>query len=144
MTWWAWCIVGTLLLGAELFAVDAQFYLVFIGIGAVIVGLLGLIGIDMPQWVQWLVFAVLSIIAMFTIRRELYDKLHRRPLGKVDSDVDHCVVVTQDLAPGKSCRVEYRGSGWTAVNIGDRVIPAGSDARIDAVDGLTLRVRLVG
>jgi regulator of protease activity HflC (stomatin/prohibitin superfamily) len=24
MTWWAWCIVGTLLLGAELFAVDAQ------------------------------------------------------------------------------------------------------------------------
>ena len=143
MAWWAWCVIGTLLLGAELFAIDAQFYLVFIGLGAIIVGLLGLVGIDFPHWAQWLVFAALSVASMFTIRRELYAKLRSRAIGKVDTDVDHKVQVAQDLAPGKSCRVEYRGTGWTAVNVGDEVIPAGSEARIDAVDGLTLRVRLV-
>ena len=34
MTWWAWMILGAVLLGAELFAVDAQFYLVFLGVSA--------------------------------------------------------------------------------------------------------------
>jgi len=39
-------------------------------------------------------------------------------------------------------RIEYRGSGWTALNVGDRPIPAGEEVRIEAVDGLTLRVRV--
>src|SRR5262245_48546029 len=54
MTWWGWCIVGTLLLAAELFAVDAQFYLIFIGAAAVVVGFLGMIGVDLPGWAQWM------------------------------------------------------------------------------------------
>jgi membrane protein implicated in regulation of membrane protease activity len=71
MTWWGWMVIGALLLAAELFAVDAQFYLIFIGIGAVVVGLFGLLGIDLPMWAQWLLFAVISLTAMFTIRRQL-------------------------------------------------------------------------
>lgn len=143
MAWWGWCVIGAFLLGAELFAIDAQFYLVFIGLGAIVVGVVGLIGFDWPPWAQWFLFAALSIVAMLTIRRQLYDKLRGRPIGKIDTDVDHIVLIAQDLAPGKSCRVEYRGSGWTAVNIGADPIPAGSEARIDAVDGVTLRVRSV-
>jgi membrane protein implicated in regulation of membrane protease activity len=142
MAWWSWCIIGTLLLGAELFAIDAQFYLVFIGAGAIVVGLVGLIGVDLPSWAQWLLFAALSITAMVTVRRQLYEKLRHRPLGRVDTDVNRRILVSQDLAPGKACRVEYRGSGWTAINVGDQVIPAGTDASIDAVDGVTLHVRL--
>ena len=45
MTWWSWMILGAVLLGAELFAVDAQFYLVFLGVSAAIVGLASLAGI---------------------------------------------------------------------------------------------------
>ena len=142
MTWWGWCIVGTLLLAAELFAVDAQFYLIFIGAGALVVGFLGLIGVDLPGWAQWMTFAVLSIAAMLTVRRQLYEKLRRRPLGKVATDVAQLVHISEPLAPGKSMRVEYRGTGWTALNVGDRLIPAGEEVRIEAVDGLTLRVRL--
>ena len=33
MAWYSWIILGTLLLGVELFAVDAQFFLIFIGAG---------------------------------------------------------------------------------------------------------------
>jgi len=142
MSWWGWCIIGTLLLAAELFAVDAQFYLIFIGLGAIVVGLIGLVGIDLPDWAQWMTFAVLSVAAMLTVRRYLYEKLRRRATGVVDSDVAQRVRITEELAPGKSLRVEYRGTGWTALNVGDRLIPAGEEVRIESVDGLTLRVRL--
>jgi inner membrane protein len=142
MAWYSWIVIGTLLLGAELFAVDAQFFLIFIGAGAIVVGLIGMLGIDLPEWLQWLLFAVLSVVAMLTVRRELYAKLRRRPPGKVDSDIDRSVRIPQELEPGKTTRVEYRGSGWTALNVGDRSIPAGEEVRIESVDGLTLHVRL--
>ena len=141
MAWWSWGILGMALLGMELFAVDAQFYLVFAGLAAVVVGLLGLVGLELPVWAQWLSFAVLSVVAMFTIRGQIYSKLLSKPLGKVSTDVDQRIVIGQELAPGKSCRIEYRGSGWTAVNVGKHVIPAGGDARIDSIEGLTLHVR---
>ena len=143
MEWWGWCILGTLLLGAELFAVDAQFYLVFAGLAAIIVGLLGLLGIDLPVWAQWLSFAVLAVATMFTVRRQIYVKLMSKPLGKVSTDVDQRVVLKEELPPGKACRIEYRGSGWTAINVGERPIGAGESARIDSVDGVTLHVRSV-
>lgn len=142
MTWWTWCIVGTLLLAVELFAVDTQFYLVFIGLSAIAVGLLGLIGLDMPGWLQWMVFAVLAVVAMVTIRKQLYEKLRHQATGKVETDVAQRVKIPEELPPGQSIRVEYRGSGWTALNVGDRPIPAGREVQIEAVEGLTLRVRL--
>src|SRR5262245_55402188 len=141
MAWYNWIIIGTLLLGIELFAVDAQLFLIFTGAGAIVVGLIGMLGINMPEWLQWLVFAALSVVAMLTLRRELYAKLRKRPLSKVETDIDRVVRIPEELAPGKTMRVEYRGSGWTAHNVGDRPIPAGEEVRIESVDGLTLNVR---
>lgn len=141
MAWWGWCILGMVLLGAELLAVDAQFYLVFAGLAAVVVGLLNLVGLELPVAGQWLLFAVVAVASMFTLRRPIYQKLMNRPFGNVSTDLDQRIVLTQELAPGKSCRVEYRGSGWTALNIGDEAIPPGGAARIDSIEGVTLRVR---
>lgn len=140
MPWWGWTIVGVLLLSAEIVAVDAHFYLIFIGIGALIVGLAELIGFDLPVAMQWLTFAVLSVLSMFTIRKHLYEKLRARPIGTVESDVGREVRIGTELPPGGSCRVEYRGSSWTAVNVGREPIAPGAAARIEAVEGLTLRV----
>jgi hypothetical protein len=143
MLWWGWCILGVVLLGVELLAVDAQFYLVFAGLSAVVVGLLGLVGLELPVAGQWLLFAVLAVTAMFTLRRPIYAKLMNKPFGNVSSDLDQRVLLAQELAPGKSCRIEYRGSGWTALNVGEQVIPSGGAARIDSIDGVTLRVRAI-
>ena len=68
-------VLGAILLGAEMFAIDAQFYLVFLGVSAALVGLAGLFGISMDLWVQWTAFAVLSLIFMFTFRKQLYMKI---------------------------------------------------------------------
>jgi hypothetical protein len=141
MVWWAWCILGVVLLGVELLALDAQFYLVFAGLAALLVGLLGFLGIELPVTLQWLAFAVLAIVSMFTLRRQIYSKLMAKPLGTVSGYVDQPILVTQDLAPGKSCRLEYRGSGWTALNVGEQTIAAGATARIESIEGLTLKVR---
>jgi membrane protein implicated in regulation of membrane protease activity len=53
------------------------------------------------------------------------------------------VTLAADLEPGETCRIEYRGSSWNAVNSGKSVIPAGARARIERVDGLTLVVHFV-
>jgi len=141
MNWWGWCILGLVLFSVELFAVDAQFYLIFAGLAALLVGLLGLAGIDLPVWAQCAAFAALAVATMFTVRKQFYLKLMNKPMANVDTDIDREIVLKQDLPPGKSCRIEYRGSGWTAVNIGEHAIEAGSLARIDAIDGLTLKLR---
>lgn len=141
MAWWAWMILGAVLLGAELLAVDAQFYLVFLGAAAILVGLADIGGPGLPLWLEWFSFAALSVLMMFTLRKQLYEKLRARPLGTIESDVGGRVALAEDLDPGKACRTEYRGSTWTAINVGARPIPAGSEALIESIDGLTLRVR---
>jgi hypothetical protein len=67
MVWWAWLVLGIGLLGVEMFVIDAQFYLVFIGLSAALVGLFGLVGVEMPQWAQWLAFGVLAVVAMIAL-----------------------------------------------------------------------------
>jgi membrane protein implicated in regulation of membrane protease activity len=134
-------VLGIGLLGVEMFVIDAQFYLVFIGLSAAVVGLLGLFGVDLPQWAQWLVFSALAVAAMVGFRKRLYQQV-RGSAGHVDErlTVGDRVVVTARLEPGQSGRVDYRGTSWTARNTGAAAIEAGREAVIAEVDGLTLHV----
>jgi inner membrane protein len=143
MAWWGWLVVGALLLAVEMFVIDAQFYLVFLGVAAALVGLLGLAGIGMPEWAQWLSFAVLSLVTMVGFRRRLYE-LVRGKTGRVEErlTLGDRVVIPARLEPGQSCRVEYRGSSWTARNVDQLPIDAGKEAVIAQVEGLTLHVRM--
>ena len=140
MTWWSWLILGAVLLGAELFAVDAQFYLVFLGVSAAIVGLAGLFGIVTPEWVQWLAFAALSLFFFFTFRQTLYQKIRGGGEEYPDSLSGDSITVSEDLSVGAEARSEYRGTLWTVRNVGDSAIAAGSRAKVVEVDGLTLKV----
>jgi membrane protein implicated in regulation of membrane protease activity len=141
MSWWAWIIVGAILLGSELAFIDAQFYLVFFGTASLLVGMLGLGGISLPDWAQWLTFAALSIASMVFFRRQLYDLLRRNTASMSSDPAGEEVAITTDLAPGASCRVDYRGSTWTAKNDSEHTITADSRARIVRVEGLTLQIR---
>lgn len=142
MPWWGWIVIGTLIFCAELFAIDAQFYLIFIGAGAIIVGLAGLLGLHFPEWGQWLLFAILSVGSMVLFRRKLYDKIRGGAVPVSDSVTGGRIVVDHELLPGASGRADYRGTTWTVWNIGDQPIPAGGSATIESVEGLTLKVRI--
>jgi len=140
MTWWSWMILGAVLLGAELFAIDAQFYLVFLGVSAALVGLAGLVGITMPEWGQWMAFAALSLISFFTFRKALYDKIRGGMVGFKATLSGNTVNIPNDLAAGAETRAEFRGTKWTVRNVGAETISGGSTARVVKSEGLTLHV----
>ena len=142
MPWWAWMVLGIGLLGVEMFVIDAQFYLVFIGLSAAVVGLLGLFGVDVPNWAQWLIFSALAVAGMCSFRRRRYETVRNRG-GHVEErrTVGDRVVATGRIEPGQNGRVEYRGTSWSARNTGAAAIEAGREAVIAEVDGLTLHVK---
>ena len=140
MTWWGWMVLGAVLLGAELFAIDAQFYMVFLGLSAAMVGLAGLFGLAMPEWAQWVAFATLSLVFFFTFRKALYENIRGGAVGFRATLTGNTVNVDTDLAAGAEARIDYRGTKWTAKNIGNETIAGGSKARVVKADGLTLHV----
>ncbi len=141
MTWWGWMILGAVLLGAELFAIDAQFYMVFLGVSAALVGLAGMLGVSMPEWAQWTAFATLSLISFFTFRKGLYAKIRGGAMGFRDTISGDTINIEDELAAGGEARAEYRGTKWTVRNTGDAAIAAGSRATVVKVDGITLHVQ---
>lgn len=141
MPWWGWLVIGAMLLGAEMFVIDAQFYLVFFGLAAALVGFLGLVGVELSAAAQWLAFALLSIAAMLGFRKRVYEKIRKPGAGEVDQPLrmGDRVTLGARLEPGETCRVEYRGSTWTARNTDQSALSG--EVEIVQVDGLTLHVR---
>jgi membrane protein implicated in regulation of membrane protease activity len=140
MDWWAWIAVGAILLGSELAFVDAQFYLVFVGASALVVGLAQLAGLDPAPWLQWLMFAALAAASTIVFRRRIYERMRRKLPAMKGGPAGETVILPTALPPGETCRLEYRGGSWSAVNGGREEIAAGGKARIERVDGLTLVV----
>ena len=138
MQWWAWITVGALLLGSELTFVNAQFYLVFIGSAALVVGFLDVLGLHLDDWLQWSIFAVLAAVSLVAFRRQVYERVRPRLPDVKCGPQGETVTLPTALPPGESCRLEFRGSSWNAVNAGHSAIQAGGRARIKRVDGLTL------
>jgi membrane protein implicated in regulation of membrane protease activity len=140
MQWWAWITIGAILLGVELAFIDAQFYLLFIGISGMLVGLLKATGLLGGEWLEWAAFTVISLTLVLGFRKPIYGMLKRKlPESKIGPAGD-VLICPSELPPGASCRLEYRGSSWSVLNNGSLSIPAGAKARIDRVDGLTLVV----
>jgi inner membrane protein len=138
MQWWAWITVGAVLLGSELTFVNAQFYLVFVGAAALIVGFIDLSGVHLADWLQWSIFAALAAVSLLVFRRRVYERVRPRLPEVKCGPQGETVTLPTALPPGESCRLEFRGSSWSAVNGGRSVIAAGSRARIERVEGLTL------
>ena len=140
MLWWGWIVLGLVILGAEMFVIDAQFFLVFIGLSAVLVGILDLLGLNLPEWGQWMMFAALSLTSMFTFRKSLYLKMRGTAPGFRASLKGDMVMIVDELAPGAESRANHRGTKWTIRNVGGGSIPAGQRARVVKTDGLILHV----
>lgn len=142
MPWWSWLILAAIALAVEMFVLDAQFYLVFFGISAAAMGVLALLGVGMPDWTQWLVFSILAVLSMVSFRQRLYSMVRGRT-GHVEErlTLGDRVTVPVRLEPSQTCRVDYRGSSWTARNVDDRALEAGREAVIARVDGLILLLR---
>lgn len=141
MAWWIWIVLGAALLAAELFLIEAEFYLVFLGIAAITVGFLDVAGLDAPAWVEWIVFAGLSVATLLGFRRRLHAKLRPVAAGFADTLVGETGVAREALLPGAQGAAELRGTTWTAQNVGAEPIPAGARVTVERSEGLVLKVR---
>lgn len=101
MSWWAWMIGGAVLLGAELAFVDAQFYLVFVGTAALVVGIL-VTFVALEQWAQWALFAVLTIGSMAFFRGRIYRWLRGHPPEIRIGPSGGVLTLPVALAPGRA------------------------------------------
>ena len=140
MPWWGWVSIGIILMGVELTAVDAAFYLIFVGAAAVCVGIVGLAGVDLPVWGQLLCFAILAVVSMVMFRGKLYDRIRGGLPGFEYQVAGRIVSVGEDVPLGGQTRVDLQGTQWTAVNVGSEPIAAGARARVVGRDSLNLSI----
>jgi membrane protein implicated in regulation of membrane protease activity len=142
MTWWYWLVLGLLLLGAEMLA-SSGFYLLFLGLAAMVVGAVTGLGFMEPTWIQWLVFSILSIVFVVVLRPQLIrqSKTQVHTSDNVDTLIGETAVLLQDLSPGTVGKAELRGAVWSVRNAGQAPLTKGQRSRVVRVDGLMLLVK---
>lgn len=142
MYWWGWIIFGLALLGAELMV--GTFYMFFLGLAALVVGLVVAFGL-VPQeaaWLEWILFLVFSTVLVLALRRPMLGKFKVQDDKRdLDSLTGEATVVQEPMAPGALGRVEMRGSVWSAKNVGSSLLEVGQRCRVERTEGLTLWVR---
>ena len=144
MQWWHWAVLG-LVLGLLELATPGGFFILFFGIGALLVSLLSMLGIGGPLWLQWVLFGVLSVVTLSFFRDPLLRRLraseHTGPIDSLTSDV---AVAKEDILPGAFGRAELRGTSWSALNVGLAALHRGQRCAVRKVDGLTLHISAEG
>ena len=138
MPWWGWIIVGVVLLSAELLAIEAQFYLVLLGVAALLTGIGVVSGLPGQPYAEWALFAVLAIVLMFGVRRQLYGRLVGPPPPMYEVVVGEIAMLSETIEPGAMGRARLRGTDWTARNVGRIALTEGQRARIERVENLVI------
>jgi inner membrane protein len=141
MPWWAWLVLGLGLILLELLT-PLSFYLMFFGIGALVLGALVGLRLPIPLWGEWLLFSAFSVTAVLLLRRPLLARFYgngQRPA--IDSMVGESALALEDLAVRATGRVELRGTTWNARNFGAYPVARGQRCTVEKIEGLLLWVR---
>jgi membrane protein implicated in regulation of membrane protease activity len=138
--WWHWLVLGLVLAVAEM-ATAGGFYIIFFGVGALVVGVMAGFGAAGPVWMQVLLFTVVSVGSLVLFRGRLLKSFQPEPQApSVDALVGEIAIAAEDVAAGAVGRVELRGTAWSARNDAPASIVRGTRCRVVRVDGLTLHV----
>lgn len=141
MAWWIWIVGGVALCLMEMLT-PGVFYLLFFGVGALMVGILSWIGLIETDWVQVLLFSVFSIVALVLFRRMLLDQLMKdEPDEHPTALKNQTGLALDDIPAGGKGKVEMRGTGWSAHNNGDTPIEKGQKCTVEYVEGVIIYVR---
>ncbi len=139
MQWWHWLAGGLVLFVVEL-VTPSGFFIMFFGVGALVVGALMWAGVIASAAAQWLLFTVASVASLAFFRGRVQKRLQDPPRATVDSLVGNLAVPQQPMAPGAIGRVEVRGTMWTARNEAAVVLESGQRCRVIRITELELGV----
>ena len=138
MFWWLWLVLGLIFVGLEVLT-PGGFYVLFFGIGALVVGSLTGFGWSGPIWLQVLLFSAISLLSLVCFRPHLVraTRSKERP-DPIDTLEGETALLVDDLQPDAVGRAELRGTTWTVRNGDQQLLVRGQRCRVSRVDGLTL------
>ncbi len=142
--WWTWVVGGIALILAEL--AIPSFFIVWFGLGAILVGLLMLALPDLSLTAQLAVWTLASLAMVVLWFRVFKRSFHRTRVGTADGEViGEIGVLVSAVAPFERGRVRFQrpllGSDeWVWVCLADAAIAAGERVRVVAVEGSYLKV----
>jgi membrane protein implicated in regulation of membrane protease activity len=146
--WVLWCILGAILIVAEIFT--SGFVLFWFGIGALAAAFAGLIGID-SLVIQFLIFAGVSSALTAASRTIFINYFSRERTGdSLRSGVDALpgkigTVVSSSKGALNEGAVKVYGSTWTAYPApGEAPLEAGERVSVDRIEGASIYVRRIG
>jgi membrane protein implicated in regulation of membrane protease activity len=146
--WILWCVLGAILIVAEVFT--SGFVLFWFGIGALAAAFAGFIGIDSLA-IQFAIFAVVSISLTAASRTIFVNYFSRDKDGPVlRSGVDSLpgkvgTVVSSSKGALQEGAVKVFGSTWTAYPAqGEPPLEAGERVSVESVEGASIYVKRVG
>ena len=146
--WVLWCILGAILIVAEMFT--SGFVLLWFGIGALAAAFAGLIGIDSLA-IQFMIFAVVSIGLTAASRTIFLNYFSREKSGaSLRSGVESMpgkigTVVSSSKGALNEGAVKVYGSTWTAYPApGEPPLEAGERVCVESVEGASIYVKRVG
>src|ERR1043165_5967504 len=143
--WVLWCILGAVLIIAEIFTTG--FVLLWFGIGALLAALASFVGID-SLVIQFLIFAGVSIALTAASRTIFLNYFSReQPENALRSGVDALpgkvgTVVSSSKGALNEGAVKVFGSTWTAYPApGEQPLEAGERVCVESVEGASIYVR---
>ena len=135
---WIWAVIGLVLIAAEL--THFAFFLIFIGVGALLTSGATALGLIQSAEGQIVVFTVTSLLLIVLFRNRLKAKV--QPPQMPPEYVGQKASVSQAIKPGLEGRVTYRGSDWIAAGEdGTAEIAEGATVIIVGMNGLRLIVK---
>ena len=148
MIYIVWLVLGVGLLLAELHT--ASFYVIFLGVGALVAGVLAFVLPDSPIWIQAVLAVIVAVVGVAIVRPRFATRFLRHEGGSASRGV-HCGFVGEralatdpigdELHPG---HVRLAGESWLAISQDGTQIGGDSSVIVTAVRGTTLVVRPAG
>lgn len=141
--WWAWIVGGLALIVAEL--AIPSFFIVWFGLGALLVGLLMLAVPDLSLTAQLATWTLASLAMVALWFRVFKPGFHKTRIGMADGEVlGEIGLLVSAVAPFERGKVRFQrpllGSDeW--VCLADATIAAGERVKVVAVEGSFLKVR---
>lgn len=134
-----WFIIGFVLFLLEF--VVPGLILFFFAAGAWIVALLCLF-FDIPVNAQLIIFVIASVASIFLLRDWTKKVLYGKPKSKAileDEFMGKTAVAETAIAPGRSGKVDFKGTSWQAVS--EDTIAAGEQVVITGNESIQLIVK---
>ena len=142
---WIWGAIGLILLALEM--ASGTFYILWFGVSALSVAIAVWLFPTLPTALQFVMFAALSIstLAIWRLNYQKTDTNHR--VGQAQGEeIGRTGTVIEACSPNQNGKIRFTqglmGSReWPAIS--DESIEVGSAAAVIAVEGNTLRIKII-